>query len=73
MNRADAAWLAFWVGFGLLDYAADRRGKSLCTTARHLFHTETLAGKLRFGAAFGTGALVLFAHVVKEERRDVLR
>lgn len=70
MNRADAAWVAFWVGFGLLDYAADRRGKSLCTSARHMFRTDTPMGKLRFAAGYGAGALILFAHVVKEQRAD---
>jgi hypothetical protein len=68
MSRVDAAWLGFWVGFGLLDYAADRRGMSLCTSARHVFRTSTPAGKLAFAAAYGTGTLVLFAHVVKEQR-----
>jgi hypothetical protein len=69
VNKTDAAWLTFWAGFGVLDYAADRKGKSLCTSARHLFRTDRPGGKLAFTAAFGTGALVLFAHVVKEQRR----
>lgn len=70
MNRTDAAWLTFWAGFGLLDYAADRRGLSLCTSTRHLLRTDTTVGKFAFCALYGTGALVLFAHVVKEQRAD---
>jgi hypothetical protein len=70
VTRADVGWLAFWVGFGLLDYAADRRGYSLCTSARHLFHTDSPGGKLAFATAYGTGSLILFAHVVKQQRAD---
>lgn len=70
MNRADVAWLAFWVGFGLLDYAADRRGRSLCTSARHIFRTETPRGKLAFAAAYGAGSAILFAHVIKQQRAE---
>ena len=70
MTRTDAAWLSFWAGFAALDYAADRKGRSLCTTARHLLHTDTRGGKLAFCALYGTGALILFAHVVKEQRND---
>lgn len=70
MSRVDAAWLGFWAGFGILDYAADRRGRSLCTSTRHLFRTDTKAGKLAFTAAYGAGALILFAHVVKEQMAD---
>jgi hypothetical protein len=65
MRRAVVAWLLFWVGFGLLDYAADRRGKSLCHAVRHLFRTNTCAGSAAFTATFGTGAFVLWRHVLK--------
>lgn len=70
MDRADVAWLAFWTGFGLLDYAADRRGRSLCTSVRHVFRTDTTPGKLVFAGAFFGGAGILFSHVVKEQLSD---
>lgn len=65
MERADVAWLAFWVGFGLLDYAADRRGRSLCTSTRRVFQTDRRAGRAAFTLALGAGALVLHRHVLK--------
>lgn len=61
MTRADAAWVTFWVGFGLLDYAADRKGKSLCTSARRVLRTDTSTGK----AVFTAGLVVLWKHVLK--------
>ena len=61
MTRTDAAWLAFWVGFGLVDYAADRRGHSLCTSARRVLHTDTPAGRV----VFTVGLVVLRRHVLK--------
>lgn len=67
MSRADAAWLAFWAAFGVLDWCADRRGVSLSVTARHLFRTDTRTGKAVFSLAYGAGAVALFAHVVKEQ------
>lgn len=70
MKRVDAAWVGFWVGFGVLDYVADRRGKSLCTSTRRMFHTDTRRGQAIFAAAYGAGAVVLFAHVVKQQRND---
>lgn len=66
MFRAALAWAAFWVGFGLLDYATDRHGKSLCHATRWLFRTHTPAGKVAFTAAFGAGALALHRHVLKD-------
>ena len=65
MTRADAAWLAFWVGFGLLDYAADHRGRSLCTSVRHVFRTESPAGRVALDAFLGVGVVVLRRHLRK--------
>lgn len=65
MRRTAVAWLGFWVGFGLLDWWADRRGASLCHSVRWLFRTETCAGSAAFTATFGTGVVVLYRHVMK--------
>lgn len=71
MGRTAAAWATFWVGFGLLDWAADRRGHSLCAATRHVFKTNSPTGRLAFTAAYGTGAMVLYAHVVKKVLDDL--
>lgn len=65
MERADVAWLAFWVGFGLLDYAADRRGRSLCTSTRRVFHTDTPAGRAALDGSLAIGYLVLRRHLLR--------
>jgi hypothetical protein len=70
VRRVIVAWLAFWAGFGLLDYWADRRGKSLCTATRHLFRTHTPAGRVTFTGAFTAGALILHRHLLKEALRN---
>jgi hypothetical protein len=62
---SDAAWLAFWVGFGLLDWTADRRGRSLCVTVRRLWRLNTHTGRAIGTAAYTAGALVLYRHVFK--------
>lgn len=63
--RDALAWSTFWVGFGLLDYTADRHGRSLCTSVRWLFRTHTPVGRLALSAVFGTGAMVLHRHLMK--------
>lgn len=63
MGRELAAWSAFWVGFGVLDNEAAKRGKSLCATVRWAFNTDTPAGRVRFTAAYLTGAYILYRHV----------
>lgn len=68
MRRVDAAWVGFWVGFGLLDYCADRRGLSLSDTWRHVLHTNTPAGRLTSTALLATGALILHQHLHKPNR-----
>lgn len=65
MKRVIGLWLLFWTGFGLLDYWADRRGKSLCAATRHLFHTHHPAGRATFTVAFITGAWGLHGHILK--------
>lgn len=63
--RLVLAWSAFWVGFGVLDYAADRHGNSLCTAIRRVFHTDTPAGQVALTAALGAGRAVLERHLLK--------
>lgn len=65
IRRQDAAWLTFWAGFALLDYAADKRGRSLCTSVRHLFRTDTAAGRAALTAFVVTGSGVLLRHLIK--------
>lgn len=65
MRRTIVAWLGFWVGFGLLDYWADRRGKSLCHATRTLFRTQTRGGRILFTGSFAVGAVVLYRHLLK--------
>lgn len=65
IRRQDAAWLTFWAAFALADYVADRRGYALCNTVRHLFRTDTPAGRLALTAGLGTGAGILLRHLVK--------
>lgn len=63
MTRADAAWLAFWAGFATLDFAADRRGRSLCTSVRHVFRSDTPFGGVALDVALACGYLVLRRHL----------
>ncbi len=65
MGRETAAWVGFWATFGIIDYAADRRGKSLCHSTRWLFRTHTPTGRVAFTALYGTGAMLLHRHVLK--------
>ena len=65
--RPVAAWCAFWVGFGLLDRAADRRGVSLSHATRRMFRTDTPAGQVAVTAAIGAGAAVLQRHILKPQ------
>lgn len=65
MEREDWFWLAFWVGFAALDLYADSRGKSLCTSVRRVFGTETPDGRDRLGFTFDAGAWVLRRHLLK--------
>jgi hypothetical protein len=60
-----AAWLAFWAGFAALDYAADKRGRSLSSATRRLFRTESRTGRIVFSVAHWAGAWVLYRHIVK--------
>jgi len=65
MRRDVAGWLGFWAGFAALDLIADHRGASLCTATRHLFHTESAAGRMALTIAIGTGSMVLHRHLLK--------
>lgn len=65
MDRADAAWLGFWVGFAALDLVADHCGRSLCTSVRHVFRTDTPGGDLALDVALASGYLVLRRHLRK--------
>lgn len=60
-----SAWGAFWVGFGLLDYAADRHGHSLCTAVRWLFRTHTPIGRRTLTVSLVGGLVVLLRHLLK--------
>jgi len=62
---SDAAWAAFWVAFGLLDWTADKHGRSLCTTVRRLWRLDTPTGRALGTTAYGYGALVLYRHIFK--------
>ena len=66
MPRLAAAWLTFWAAFGVVAFLADRRGWALCRATRWLFRTHTRSGRVAFTAAYGTGALVLHRHVLKD-------
>jgi hypothetical protein len=59
------AWLAFWAGFAALDLWADSRGQSLSTTTQHLFRTHHPVGRAAFTVALGSGAVVLWRHIVR--------
>lgn len=71
LKVAAIAWAGFWVTFGIVDWAADKRGLSLCSATRWAFRTNTAAGRLAFTAAYGTGAMVLYAHVAKSVIEDL--
>ncbi len=71
LKVAAIAWAGFWTTFGIVDWAADKRGLSLCAATRHVFRTNTPTGRLAFTAAYGTGAMVLYAHVVKKVLDDL--
>lgn len=66
LKVAAIAWAGFWVTFGVVDWAADKRGLSLCDATRFAFRTSTPLGRLGFTAAYGTGAMVLHRHVLKQ-------
>lgn len=65
LKVAAIAWAGFWTTFGIVDWAADKRGLSLCDATRWAFKTTTPVGRLAFTAAYGTGAMVLHRHVLK--------
>lgn len=64
-RQAIAAWLGFWLAFGVGDYLVHRRRRTTLSKAgRVLFRTETKAGRAAFTAAFAAGAAILWRHVV---------
>lgn len=71
MRRLVAFWVAFWVALGSFFWYADRNGFALCKAVRHLYGTHNpdptraRTGKLGLAASLGTGALVLYRHLVK--------
>lgn len=67
--RLVAAWLAFWVGFGLLDRWAAKHGASLSVASRVLFHTDHPLGRLVFSASLGMGAGTLWHHIISGDSR----
>lgn len=67
MHRADAAWLGFWVAFGVGDYIADRYGYSLCTSGRRVLALHTPAGRAGFRVGYSLGAVVLYRHLMKPQ------
>ena len=66
MRRDVAFWAAFWTSSGLLFWEADRSGWPLCGVVRTIFHTSHPVGRVAFTAAYGTGAVVLWKHVLKK-------
>jgi hypothetical protein len=65
MRPRDAGWLAVCAAVGLTCYAADRAGIPFCGTLRHLFHTETLIGRVSFGSALTAAGVGFYRHVAK--------
>lgn len=65
IHAEDVAWAGFWVGFGLLDYAASKHGASLCDSARRLARTDTRPGRAVIYTGLIGGAVVLARHVCK--------
>lgn len=65
MARTVAAWVGFWTLFGLIDWAADKRERSLCTAVRWTFRSNTRPGRAALAATFWTGAVVLWRHLDK--------
>jgi hypothetical protein len=64
MHAALAGWLAFWLGFAVLDIIAARQGVSLSEVARWVFRTDTAPGAWAFTTALTLGSLALLHHIV---------
>lgn len=67
MRRRALGWAAFWTATTALFIAGDKGGWSLCSVIRWLFDTKTPQGRRRFTLTFGTGAVALWAHIVKAD------
>ena len=69
-RQAIAAWMGFWIAFGVGDYLVHRKRRTTLSKAgRVLFRTHTKAGRAAFTAAFAAGAVVLHRHVVNGGHR----
>lgn len=64
MHRRALGWIAFWTAAGMIFWAGDKGGWSLCSVVRWAFDTKTPQGRAAFNLVYTTGSETLRLHIL---------